>query len=82
MLKIGDATTEISAIYENDKIIVEIPSDAARNWIDTNLVGLENEQLNDADECLKITIEKDFVCLDRLLDSDNDDAFPHPKMNC
>ena len=31
---------------------------------------------------LKITVEKDFVCVERPLDEDNKDAFPHPKMNC
>jgi len=82
ILKISNDAAEISARFESGKITVEVPSNAARNWTETNLVGLENKQTVNKNMTLKITIEKDFVCLERPLDADNADAFPHPKMHC
>ena len=79
---ISDESREISARFENGEIFVEIPSEQAFDWTNTNRVGLETEQKIDENLTLKITLEKDFVCLDRPFDADNADAFPHPKMNC
>ena len=81
-LKISKAANEISARFERNEIVVKIPKDAARDWIETNLVGLESEQQIDENTRLQITIEKDFVCPDRPADADNADAFPNPKTNC
>ena len=79
---ISKEAKHICARFENDSIIVAIPERAARNWIETNLIGLEYEQEATDSTNLKITIEKDFVCLERPKDADNADAFAHPKMNC
>lgn len=81
-LEISEDLQEISAKFENGEIIVKIPVQAAQNWIETDLVGLENEQQINGENSLKILIEKDFVCLDRPFDKDNTDAFPHPQTNC
>lgn len=78
-LKISNEIKQISASFENSEVIVVIPFDAARDWTETNLVGLESEQSVDGNLTLKIKLEKDFVCLDRPLDKDNADAFPHLK---
>jgi hypothetical protein len=81
-LTISEEAKEISAGFENGEIIVQIPFEQALDWTETNRVGLENEQKIGENLTLKITLEKDFVCLERPLDADNADAFPHPKMNC
>jgi len=81
-LKISKDASEIFARFENEEIIVEIPTQAARDWIETDLVGLEYEQKIDEAAKLKILIEKDFVCVERPFDADNADAFPHPKVTC
>ena len=81
-LKISAAATEISSRFENAEIIVEIPLDAAREWMTTDLVGLENKQKINGNLTLEITLEKDFACLDRPFDADNRDAFPRPSQNC
>ena len=81
-LKISNDAEEISARFEGKEIIVVIPSGKALDWMETNLVGLENEQIIGENSMLKMTIEKDYVCLERPLDADNADAFPYPKMNC
>ena len=81
-LKISATADEISARFADGEIIIEIPAQMAENWINTDLVGLENELKIDGEKTLKILIEKDFVCVERPFDADNKDAFPHPKMNC
>ena len=73
---------EISAHFQVGEILISIPQDIAEQWVNTNQVGLETEQIIDNEKNLKILIEKDFVCVDRPMDKDNLDAFPHPKMNC
>jgi len=81
-LKISEDAENIFARFENSEITIEIPAQTAQHWIETSLVGLEYEQKIDDATTLKITIEKDFICLERPLDADNADAFPHPKMKC
>lgn len=81
-LKISNDAAEISACFEEKEITVVVPSATAREWTETNLVGLEREQAIGENSTLKISIEKDFVCLERPLDADNADSFPHPNMNC
>jgi hypothetical protein len=80
-LQISDAPT-ISASFQSDEITVEIPRKTAGEWINTAQVGLQAEQEIDDEKTLSILIEKDFVCIERPLDADNADAFPHPKMKC
>lgn len=81
-LQISNQADAISADFESDEIVVRIPSETARDWIDTEKVGLEIEQETGNGKPLKILIEKDFVCVERPADADNADAFPHPKMKC
>lgn len=73
---------KISAQMMDNQLEVFLPIATAENWADTQLVGLyETQSIGEADE-LNISIEKDFVCLDRPADADNNDAFPHPKTEC
>lgn len=76
-----DAETIYAQIIDNH-IEIFLPLNEAETWADTNEVGLYSTQkIGDLGE-LKITIEKDFVCVERPNDKDNKDAFPHPKMKC
>lgn len=75
----------ISAHFDDNQIRIKIPEAMARNWVESDEVSLKNEQPiegGNSENILKILIEKDFVCLDRKDDSDNDDAFPHPTGKC
>lgn len=81
-LKISVDAGEICARFENEEMTIEIPAEAARDWIETDLVGLEHVQKIDEATTLKILIEKDFICVERPFDADNHDAFPHPNVNC
>jgi hypothetical protein len=93
-LEVSRNAKKINAQFANNRITVTIPESTARNWVETEQIALENDQLiengiqinerqNDATlNVLKILIEKDFVCLDRKDDPDNADAFPHPTGKC
>ena len=49
----------------------------ASDWVNTELVGMDNH--SDNDEKLKILIEKDFACLTERVGEDESDMFPHPE---
>ena len=81
-VKVSAQNLEILAEFRESEISIFLPLEIAKNWIETNLVGLQKEQKIDERLSLQIIVEKDFVCLDRPMDADNLDAFPHPKMKC
>ena len=81
-LNVSDAAKQIAARFENSAIVVEIPRQLSDEWTTTELVGLRNRLKAGDGATLEISIEKDFVCLERPADPDNADAFPHPKTNC
>jgi hypothetical protein len=81
-IKISENAKTISAFFEAGEIIVEIPSEPARNWIDSEQISLKAEQFVEDEATLSILIEKDFVCVERPFDEDNKGAFPHPKTKC
>ena len=81
-LRASEDAAEISARITGNQIEILLPSKVASNWVETNEVGLYAEQKAGDQTALKIVVEKDFVCVERPLDADNKDAFPHPKVNC
>ena len=81
-LRTSTAAGQISAQLMNNQLEVFLPMQIAEKWADTGEVGLYGEQKIGDSATLKIIVEKDFVCVDRPLDEDNTDAFPHPKTEC
>lgn len=82
VLQTADDTDELSAKFTDREITVGVPSAMAQNWTKTEKVSLLGEQINADGEPLKILIEKDFVCLDRISDEDNKDAYPNLSHKC
>lgn len=81
-LRVSEDAEKIYAQMTDNQIEIFLPLNEAENWADTNEVGLyATQNIGDIGE-LKISIEKDFVCVERPNDKDNKDAFPHPKMKC
>jgi predicted transcriptional regulator len=93
-LEVSSNAKAINAQFTNNQIMVTIPKSTAKNWVETEQITLENNQLiengiqnneiqsTEPQNVLKILIEKDFVCLDRKNDPDNADAFPYPAGKC
>jgi hypothetical protein len=64
--------------YTENRVVVIIPADQANEWAVTDEVGIaEDISLGDLGS-LALLIEKDFACLDRS-DEDNQDSFANPK---
>jgi hypothetical protein len=82
VLQTADDANQLSAKFAGGEIIVSVPSVTARNWTETETVSLTGEQKNADGGVLKISVEKDFVCLDRLSDEDNKDAYPNTSHKC
>lgn len=81
-LRTSAEVLEISAQMINNQIEIFLPLLTAEKWTDSDEAGLYNEQKIGDLTTLKIIVEKDFVCIDRPLDKDNKDAFPHPNVKC
>jgi len=63
--------------YDESRVAILIPADQANMWGTTDQVGIaEDISLGDLGS-LALLIEKDFACLDRS-DEDNQDTFPNP----
>ena len=67
----------MSAVFENNKVTVLMPTVWAEEWLATERVGYENNiPLSNGKE-LYVLVEKDFVCLDNTTE-DQSDNYPNP----
>lgn len=72
------AVPAMKARFEAGCIEVEVPTELARTWLDTEQVGLAAEQQVGDGGPLQILLEKDFACLKPREGEDDGDAFPNP----
>jgi hypothetical protein len=63
--------------YAGSKVTILIPGDQANVWGVTDQVGIAEDISLGSVGTLALLIEKDFACLDRS-DEDNQDTFPNP----
>ena len=63
--------------YTENRVAILIPADRANAWGTTDQVGIEEDISLGNLGSLALLIEKDFACLDRS-DNDNEDTFPNP----
>lgn len=68
----------IQAEFEENCLIISIPSDEAKSWIGSEQIGIETMQPISDDKFLRILVEKDFACLTERVGEDDTDAFPNP----
>lgn len=66
---------QLSAVYEQNKIILFMPKQMVTDWASTGRVGFKG-----IDGELSLLIEKDFMCLDAV-DEDQSDNYPNPLQN-
>jgi hypothetical protein len=57
--------------FDGGRITVSLPETQARSWAQENEVGIYTEE----PWGLKLSVEKDFQCLDQRPDEDDSDAF-------
>lgn len=63
--------------YTENRVAILLPGDQANAWGTTDQVGIAEDISLGNLGSLAILIEKDFACLDRSLE-DNEDTFPNP----
>jgi hypothetical protein len=63
--------------YSPQELTVVISKDLARRWSEAGEVGIYTAVDIGADGLLEVIIEKDFACIDRA-DEDNNDTFVNP----
>jgi hypothetical protein len=63
--------------YAGSRVTILIPDDQANDWGVTDQVGIAEDISLGSAGTLALLIEKDFACLDRS-DEDNQDTFPNP----
>ncbi|MBS1597564.1 MAG: hypothetical protein JST75_05025 [Bacteroidetes bacterium] len=69
---------ELSATFENNRIIFFLPVFLIDKWINTDVIGFEyNMALSNSNENLFLLVEKDFTCLDKV-EEDQSDNYPNP----
>lgn len=64
VLQIGDVEKAVAKI-EGNTVKVTLPAAAARQWMTTNQVGIEQQQPQPDGRQLQLLIEKDFPCAHR-----------------
>ncbi len=73
-LDITTSKKQVVAYFLNNNLIVKLPKAIAKEWINSNQVGIEVKHPIEKDQNLHILIEKDFPCLDRE-EEDKSDTF-------
>ena len=63
--------------YTENRVAILIPADRVNEWGTTDQVGIAEDIRLGNLKSLGLLIEKDFACLDRS-DEDNEDSFPNP----
>jgi hypothetical protein len=76
-MQLGSSLSRLELRYAENRIKIWVPSDSAHTWGATDQVGIA-EEINLGDRgSLALLIEKDFACLDRS-QQENEDTFPNP----
>lgn len=76
-IRIDEKANEMSSSFENGKVSVSVPKETAKQWLETEEVGVETLQVINEDLSLNILLEKDFKCLTER--ANEVDMFPNPE---
>ncbi len=73
------SVSKLTVQYTQNRVAILLSTDQANAWCITDQVGIAEEISLGSLGSLALLIEKDFACLDRS-DEDNEDTFPNPKI--
>ncbi len=80
-LQLEPSVSRPAVQYAENKVTIRIPADWANTWGSTDQIGIaEVISLGDMGT-LALLIEKDFACLNRS-EEENQDAFPNSNATC
>lgn len=69
----------LSTHFDGTRITVLLPAAWVEDWVASDQVGFEAEQIVGNDPPLHVLVEKDFHCLHRENPEEDHDTFPHPE---
>jgi hypothetical protein len=77
-IRLDKASSGLAADMEMNEIKIFMPESWGKDWPNQDRIGFEADLNVGNSKILRVIIEKDFVCLDRDLKTQQD-QFPHPK---
>ena len=80
-LQCSDKFEDLAVEFVESTVTVYVPLSVRKQWVETELVGINNRMPIGSDKTLFILVEKDFVCIDHT-DEDQSDNFPNPNRVC
>jgi hypothetical protein len=84
-IEVDAKLSAVAADYQGGRITVRLPQGQAREWLETERVGLDGEQTLGSGRMLRILVEKDFQCLHtangRVESKVSREAYPNPLAN-
>jgi hypothetical protein len=84
-IEVDAKLSAVAADYQGGRITVRLPQGQAREWLETERVGLDGEQTLGSGRMLRILVEKDFQCLHtangRIESEVGREAYPNPLAN-
>lgn len=76
-----DSIEELGAGYSQDKISMYVPEKFLTDWPGNEVIGIESNMQIDEGQTLYLLLEKDFKCLDNVLE-DQSDNYENPNKTC
>lgn len=76
-LKTNNDIEELVASFDRNKITLLVPTDLAKEWVNSDRVGCDGEMEIGNGKKLFLLLEKDFKCLDNTLE-DQSDNYENP----
>jgi hypothetical protein len=77
-LEASESQQHINATHSPNGIRILVPRTLAYEWTRSDQVGISGEQPLPSDRVLQILIEKDFKCIHKSAEGD-EDAYPNPR---
>lgn len=71
-------TDGVNARLGDADLVVEVPSEALRDWADSDQVSIAAELPLGGPDILTVLVEKDYACLTPRAGEDESDMFAHP----
>jgi hypothetical protein len=77
-----EGLNELSAEFGDNKVTMLVPDTMRREWLDTDIVGYNNNMDLGEGKTLFLLLEKDFKCIDGEVLEDQSDNYENPLASC
>tara|TARA_B100001250_G_scaffold331734_1_gene296956 strand:+ start:844 stop:1212 length:369 start_codon:yes stop_codon:yes gene_type:complete len=77
-IKASSRYKNLHASFNGNSILIYVPNVLLKDWDSNEKVGFYHDQKTENGKTLILAIEKDFVCLDEIIE-DQADSYPNPR---